>query len=150
MKRVGLWALALALIALPCVAQDRASVRADVDGDIVSLGDRVTLTVEVEHLPGQTVAWPALPDTLGSFEVLGMETGAPVVAQGRQGQRRADGVPDEVRLPVEDKLEIGRGHRQDPLDDFEEDLARDQAPRIPRFILDDQDHLMQDLEEQIL
>ncbi|MFC1639246.1 BatD family protein [Gemmatimonadota bacterium] len=84
MKRAGLAVLILALCSLPCVAQDRASAHADVDLDIVSLGDRLTLTVEVEHLTGQTVVWPALPDTLGSFEVLGAAAGETVVAEGHQ------------------------------------------------------------------
>jgi hypothetical protein len=84
MKRAGISVLFLAFFALPCVAQDRAFVRGYIDLDVVALGDRLTLTVEVEHSPEQTVAWPALVDSLGSFEVLGVAEGEPVVADGRQ------------------------------------------------------------------
>ena len=83
MKRAWLVGVALALQTLPGVAQDAASVRAAVDLDVISLGDRVTLTLEVEHAQGQFVVWPALSDTLGSFEVLGTSAGLTVVVEGR-------------------------------------------------------------------
>jgi hypothetical protein len=48
----------------------------------------VTLTVDVVHRPGQTVSWPALADTLGSFEVLETSEGSPVVVDGKQTSTR--------------------------------------------------------------
>jgi hypothetical protein len=84
MRPARLVALGLVFSMLPCVAQERALVRAKTDLAVFSLGDRITLTVEVEHGAGQTVNWPALSDTLGSFEVVGSSEGAPVVIEGRQ------------------------------------------------------------------
>ena len=84
MKCAWLFVLFPVLMAQPCGAQDRALARAVVDIDSISLGDRLTLTVEVEHEPGQLVAWPASDETLGSFELLGTVLGPASVPQGRQ------------------------------------------------------------------
>jgi len=59
-------------------------MRANADLAVISLGDLVTVTVEVEHAPGGSVEWPALADTLGSFEVVGSSEVPPVVVEGRQ------------------------------------------------------------------
>jgi hypothetical protein len=50
----------------------------------MSLGDRITLTVEVEHASSETVTWPALTDTLGSFELVEARSAAPIATDGRQ------------------------------------------------------------------
>ena len=74
----------LILVVLPTSAQEPASVRANADLAVISLGDRVTLVVEVEHRPDQTITWPILSDTLGSFEIVGVNEGASEVVEGRQ------------------------------------------------------------------
>ncbi|MEQ1856669.1 MAG: BatD family protein [Longimicrobiales bacterium] len=57
----------MAALAAPVVAQSR--VTTEVDTTHVTVGDRVTLTVTVEHPSTSTVAWPDSLD-LGPFEVL--------------------------------------------------------------------------------
>jgi hypothetical protein len=49
----------------------------------MSLGDRVTVAVEVSHRVSDAVTWPALSDTLGSFEVVEIREDEPVVAEER-------------------------------------------------------------------
>jgi hypothetical protein len=64
----GLLALALAT-AFPSTASAQARVVTGVDTTQVTVGDRVTLTVRVEHGSDETVAWPDSLD-LAPFEVL--------------------------------------------------------------------------------
>lgn len=59
-------------VRMPVYAQSRAVV--DVDSANVTVGDRITTTVTVEHPAGTTVVWPDSLD-LSPFEVLG--TGVP-------------------------------------------------------------------------
>jgi hypothetical protein len=62
------------LIASPLAGQSR--VLTAVDTALVTVGDRITLTVTVEHAPGSQVVWPDSLD-LAPFEVLGMQPDAP-------------------------------------------------------------------------
>ncbi len=57
-------------------------VRTGLDTTLVSVGDRLQLTVTVEHAPGGSVAWP---DSLSlePFEILGAELLAPTQVEGR-------------------------------------------------------------------
>jgi hypothetical protein len=76
--------VAVALAALvPSGAMAQAPrVRTDLDTTLVSVGDRLQLTVTVEHAPGAAVVWP---DSLSlePFEVLGAELLAPRNVEGR-------------------------------------------------------------------
>lgn len=60
--------VAIAAWAAPIHAQ--STVRTTVDSTLVTVGDRITLTVAVEHAPDATVAWPDSLD-LSPFEVVG-------------------------------------------------------------------------------
>ncbi len=84
------WAviLLLAVILQPCVAQELASVEAHADVTVISLGDRVTLTILVQHATSETVSWPELADTLGSFEVRRSSDEPTVAIDGRQTSTR--------------------------------------------------------------
>lgn len=55
------------MVAMPATAQSR--IRTAVDTTLVTVGDRITLLVEVEHASDARVAWPDSL-TLGPFEVL--------------------------------------------------------------------------------
>ena len=55
------------LLAAPLAAQSR--IRTDVDTTLVTVGDRVTLTVSVQHAAGATVVWPD-SISMHPFEVL--------------------------------------------------------------------------------
>jgi len=83
-------ALAVWLLAVlhPCWGQHEPSLRATTDLDVISLGDRLTLAIEVEHSAGQTVVWPATTDTLGSFEVVSVAELQPIVEDGHQTSTR--------------------------------------------------------------
>ena len=56
---------------VPLVAQD-ARLRSDVDTTLVTVGDRIRLTVSIEHAAGAQVQWPDSLD-LSPFEVLAAE-----------------------------------------------------------------------------
>lgn len=84
MRLACLASVALIFWVFPTSAQEPASVRANADLAVISLGDRVTLTVAVEHRPDQSITWPILPDTLGSFEIVGVNEDASEVVEGRQ------------------------------------------------------------------
>jgi hypothetical protein len=66
--------------AVPTAASAQARVLTDVDTTLVTVGDRVTLTVRVEHAADETVVWPDSLD-LAPFEVLGARL-EPVRAEG--------------------------------------------------------------------
>lgn len=72
----------LCLAALPLSGQE-IRVRVQADTSIISVGDRITYTVVVEHAADEHVVWPN-PDSLdlGSFEVLGAEVLAPRQVDG--------------------------------------------------------------------
>ena len=83
------WALrgaltAAALVGLfPTIAAAQAPrVLTALDTTLVSVGDRLQLTVTVEHAPGETVVWPDSLD-LDPFEILGAELLAPTQIEGR-------------------------------------------------------------------
>ncbi len=59
------------LVATPVRAQE-ARIRTQADTSLLTVGDRVTLTLEVEHAPGQRVLWPDSVD-VSPFEVLSAE-----------------------------------------------------------------------------
>lgn len=59
----------LALVASPAAVQAQSAIRTDVDTTLVTVGDRITLTVSVEHAPDATVSWPDSLD-LSPFEVV--------------------------------------------------------------------------------
>jgi hypothetical protein len=73
----------LSLLAVPGAAQEAVTVEARVDTARLTVGDRVTLTATVEHDREQSVTWPAPADALGAFEVLDVQTAAPVTVNGR-------------------------------------------------------------------
>ena len=84
MRSTWLVGALLAWCAAPCVAQENPSVSAAADLSTISLGDRITLTVQVEHELNETVVWPSTSDSLGSFEVVGYNELPPVANDGRQ------------------------------------------------------------------
>lgn len=84
MSRLCVVLVLLVVFFRPCVAQERASVEAHADVAVISLGDRVALTILVEHAASEVVFWPELADTLGSFEVLGSSDGPLAAIDGRQ------------------------------------------------------------------
>ena len=63
------------------------SLATELDTSLVTVGDRLELTVRVEHDPAATVVWPDAPD-LGPFELLGVEP----LAVRREGGRTVTGV----------------------------------------------------------
>jgi hypothetical protein len=77
------WAclLVVAPPAAPAAAQD-ARVTNDVDTTLVTVGDRIQMTVTVEHGVGARVVWPDSLD-LSPFEVLGAQASPPATAGGR-------------------------------------------------------------------
>lgn len=63
-------AVALTLgVALPTTSAAQSRIQAEVDTTLVTVGDRITLTVSVEHATDATVVWPDSL-TLAPFEVL--------------------------------------------------------------------------------
>ncbi|MEM7414632.1 MAG: hypothetical protein AAF389_03985 [Gemmatimonadota bacterium] len=74
-RRVVLWgATLLALVAYPVAGQ--STLRTALDTTLLNVGDRMVLTVQVEHPSGATVVWPDSLD-LTPFEVLGAGVGRP-------------------------------------------------------------------------
>ncbi|HET9947991.1 MAG TPA: hypothetical protein VFQ22_03590, partial [Longimicrobiales bacterium] len=71
--RAGVALLALCAFAAPGLAAQGARVRAEVDSTRITVGDRITLDVAVEHPPGARVAWPDSLD-VAPFEVLEADT----------------------------------------------------------------------------
>ena len=53
----------------PAHGMAQSSVRADIDTTLVTVGDRITMTVTVDHPAGSRVSWPDSLE-LGPFEVL--------------------------------------------------------------------------------
>jgi hypothetical protein len=70
----------------PLVAQD-ARLRSDVDTTLVTVGDRVRLTVSIEHSAGARIQWPDSLD-LSPFEVLAAEA----LPRSGEGDRVRSGV----------------------------------------------------------
>jgi hypothetical protein len=75
MRIAGIVAACLILGLPPVAAQSTATVT--VDTTHLTVGDRVTMTISVEHPPGTTVAWPDSLD-LAPFEVLDVGIQAPL------------------------------------------------------------------------
>ena len=75
-------ALALAAVAPSATTAQAPRVRTSLDTTLVSVGDRLQLTVTVEHAPGETVVWPDSL-SLDPFEILGAELLAPTSVEGR-------------------------------------------------------------------
>lgn len=63
---------ALLWVALASPLQAQSRVSTDVDSTRVTVGDRITMTVTVEHAPSSRVTWPDSLD-LAPFEVLGVQ-----------------------------------------------------------------------------
>ena len=59
------------------------AVSASVAPDSITLGDRVVLTITVEHATNDSFEWPKEPERLGSFEVMSFRALEPVVVEGR-------------------------------------------------------------------
>ena len=74
-QRLSPVAFACALAVAPLAAQD-ARISNDVDTTLVTVGDRIRLTVTVEHAVGARVVWPDSLD-LSPFELLAAQTAAP-------------------------------------------------------------------------
>ncbi|MGD8359819.1 MAG: BatD family protein [Gemmatimonadota bacterium] len=66
-------------------------IRAEVDTTVITVGDRITLTISVDHAAGSRVDWPDSLD-LTPFEVLDARVEAPTAA--------ADGVPSSLVLTL--------------------------------------------------
>ncbi len=73
--------LAIALVPAPLRAQ-APRIRTELDTTLVSVGDRMVLTVRVEHDRAESVVWPD-PLDLGPVEVLGAELFSPASEAGR-------------------------------------------------------------------
>jgi hypothetical protein len=71
----------MVMAALPLQAQ-QARVRVQVDTSVISVGDRITYTVSVEHAPDERVVWPDSLN-LGAFEVLAAEALPPQQVEDR-------------------------------------------------------------------
>jgi hypothetical protein len=83
--RAGVCVMTFVVASLPLSAQTR--VFTTVDSTQVTVGDRVTLTVSVDHEISARVAWPDSLD-LGPFEVLEARAGLPEVS-GTRGRSTA-------------------------------------------------------------
>jgi len=81
MDTTCLAALLIALAPVPLRAQ-ALRIFTELDTALVSVGDRMALTVRVEHDPAAVVAWPD-SRALGSVEVLGAELAPPTSEGGR-------------------------------------------------------------------
>jgi hypothetical protein len=66
----------------PRLAAQQPSIAAAVDTAAMTVGDRITVTVTVDHDTSQTVGWPELGDHLGRFEVVGADTAALAIEGG--------------------------------------------------------------------
>ena len=64
----------------PVTVSGQVDIRSDIDTTLVTVGDRITLSVRVTHPPGASVAWP---DSLNltPFEVLGAQV-LPMQSEG--------------------------------------------------------------------
>jgi hypothetical protein len=69
-------ALVVIALAAPVHARAQATASVAVDSTRVTVGDRIVMTVAVEHAPGATVVWPDSLD-LSPFEVLEVGTSTP-------------------------------------------------------------------------
>ncbi len=75
--RIGLCAIVgLGALACSVKAQEAATLTTDADTSEITVGDRVVLTIRVEHGPGQRVEFADSLD-LSPFEVLAVEKGEP-------------------------------------------------------------------------
>jgi len=68
--------LVVAALAVPGHAWGQSTASVQVDSTRMTVGDRITMTVTVEHAPGAVVTWPDSLD-LAPFEVLEARTPAP-------------------------------------------------------------------------
>ena len=75
-------AAALAGLLPMLLAAQAPRVRTVLDTTLVSVGDRLQLTVTVEHAPGESVVWPDSL-SLDPFEILDAESLAPTEVEGR-------------------------------------------------------------------
>ena len=102
-------ALALAVVAPSATTAQAPRVRTALDTTLVSVGDRLQLTVTVEHAPGETVVWPDSL-SLDPFEILGAELLAPTQRRGPHCHGRsvhADGL--RARRSGGPRLRLWRG-----------------------------------------
>ena len=67
------------LVSLPAAASAQLRIQTDVDTTLITVGDRIQMTVTVEHPAGTSVVWPDSLD-LEPFEVLGAQAAAPQAA----------------------------------------------------------------------
>jgi hypothetical protein len=74
--------------ALPARAQD-VSVVATVDSTNITIGDWVHLTVEAKHPAAVSIAWQALRDSIGPFEIVRLDTVKTEEANGVVTEKRA-------------------------------------------------------------
>jgi hypothetical protein len=74
--------------AVPAAAQD-VNVTATVDSTNISLGDWIHLTVEAKHPSSLQVAWQALRDSIGPFEIVRLDTLRTEEANGVVTEKRA-------------------------------------------------------------
>lgn len=78
----ALVACGIAALVVPAGAAAQAMLRSAVDTTLLTVGDRITLTVSVEHASDASVAWPDSLD-VSPFEVLAARAMAPETTQGR-------------------------------------------------------------------
>ena len=79
---VGGFVTCACMVAVAPLAAQGARIRNDVDTTLVTVGDRVRMTVTVEHAVGARVVWPDSLD-LTPFEVLGVQAIPPTTEGGR-------------------------------------------------------------------
>jgi hypothetical protein len=97
-------------------AEQPVRVRATVDRDRATIGDRITYTLEVAHAENLTVRLPQLPETLGGMRVEpGGESPEPARRQGQVVERRSYRlVTDRVGAAVIPPLEVAYGADGEP------------------------------------
>jgi len=103
------------LVPGPALAQD-ARLRSDVDTTLVTVGDRIRLTVSIEHAAGARPQWPDSLD-LSPFEVLAAEALTP----SGEGDRVRSGVVltlaafelGELEIPSFDVTVLGPGEQSE-------------------------------------
>jgi hypothetical protein len=112
---LGGWAASLA-IGAPAAAQSR--IYAEVDTTLATVGDRVTLTVTVDHPAGSEVAWPDSL-VLGPFEVLDAQAAGPLAQDdGLRSTAALDLAAFELgdlEIPSFDVVVVGPGAEADTL-----------------------------------
>jgi hypothetical protein len=104
-----------ALAPVPGAAQN-ARLRSDVDTTLVTVGDRIRLTVSIEHAAGTRIQWPDSLD-LSPFEVLAAEALSP----SGEGDRVRSGVVltlaafelGELEIPSFDVTVLGPGEQSE-------------------------------------